>query len=257
MTAAGTEHVTSNFVRFGNVIFRFRNVLFPAVLLALFLSFRPHYPGGNERLDYLVDAVGLAVAASGQLLRVLVIGSVYIIRGGRNRRVYAEDLVTAGFFAHSRNPLYLGNLLVLFGLFLIYHNPWVYSLGGAFFVLSYAGIVAAEEAYLRGKFGPGYEAYMRAVPRWLPRFRGLRQSLSEVRFNWRRVVLKEYTSTYTWMAIAVVLLATETLAHHSYEERATYLNLLWICLALLTIGWAAARYLKKSRRWRVPPIAAT
>jgi protein-S-isoprenylcysteine O-methyltransferase Ste14 len=257
MTAAGTEHATNSFVRFGNFIFRFRNVLFPAVLLALFLAFRPHYPGGSERLDYLLDVVGLVIAASGQMLRILVIGSVYIIRGGRNRRVYAEDLVTEGFFAHSRNPLYLGNLLVLLGLFLIYHNPWVYALGIVFFVLSYAGIVAAEEAYLRAKFGPEYDAYMRAVPRWLPRLRGLRQSLSGVRFNWRRVVLKEYSSTYTWMAIAVVLLATETLVHHSYEERSTYLNLLWVCLALLTVVWGAARYLKKSRRLRVPPIAAT
>jgi protein-S-isoprenylcysteine O-methyltransferase Ste14 len=247
---------TNNFVRFGNFVFRVRNVLFPAVLLALFLAFRPHYPRGSERLDYLLDAVGLAVAASGQLLRILVIGSVYIIRGGRNRRVYAEDLVTEGFFAHSRNPLYLGNLLVLLGLFFIYHNPWVYSLGVGFFALSYAGIVAAEEAYLRGKFGPAYDAYMRAVPRWVPRLRGLRESLSGVRFNWRRVVLKEYTSTYTWMAIAVVLLATETLVHHSYGERTTYLNLLWVCLTLLTLAWGAARYLKKSRRLRVPPVAA-
>jgi hypothetical protein len=71
------------------------------------------------------------------------------------------------------------------------------------------------------------------------------------------VILKEYTSTYTWMAIAVVLLATETLVHHAYEERATYLNLLWVCLALLTVAWGAARYLKKSRRLRVPPITAT
>ena len=257
MSAARTEHADNSFVRFGNFVFRFRNVLFPAVLLALFLAFRPQYLGGSERLDYLLDAIGLAVAASGQLLRILVIGSVYIIRGGRNRRVYAKDLVTEGFFAHSRNPLYLGNLMVLLGLFLIYHSPWVYTLGGVFFVLSYAGIVAAEEAYLRRKFGPGYDAYMRAVPRWLPRFRGLRQSLSGVRFNWRRVVLKEYTSTYTWMAIAVVLLATETLVHHSYQERSTYLNLLWVCLALLTVGWGVARYLKKSRRLRVPPLAAT
>jgi protein-S-isoprenylcysteine O-methyltransferase Ste14 len=252
MSTASTQHAGNSFVRFGNFVFRFRNVLFPAVLLALFLAFHPRYPGGSERLDHLLDAVGLAVAASGQLLRILVIGSVYIIRGGRNRRVYAEDLVTEGFFAHSRNPLYLGNLMVLLGLFLIYHNPWVYTLGGVFFVLGYAGIVAAEEAYLRGKFGSGYDAYMRAVPRWLPRFRGLRHSLGGVRFNWRRVVLKEYTSTYTWMAIAVVLLATETLAHHSYEERTTYLNLLGVCLALLTAGWGIARYLKKSRRLRAP-----
>ena len=58
--------------------------------------------------------------------------------------MYAETLVTRGFFAHSRNPLYLGNFLVLLGLFVIYNNPWVYALGVAFFAVTYRAIVAAE-----------------------------------------------------------------------------------------------------------------
>lgn len=64
------------------------------------------------------------------------------------------------------------------------------------------------------------------------------------------MVLKEYTSTYTWTAGAVLLLVMETLAVHTYHERAAYLVALWSCLGLLTIGWATARYLKKSRRLR-------
>jgi protein-S-isoprenylcysteine O-methyltransferase Ste14 len=254
MNAAAHESSASPLVRFGNFLFRYRDALFPAVLLLLFLGSRPQYPRGSERLDNLLDALGVTVALTGQLLRLLAIGYVYIIRGGQNRRVYAKGLVTEGFFAHSRNPLYVGNLLVLLGLFLIHNNPWVYGLGIPFFLLSYAAIVVAEEAYLRGKFSLEYEAYARAVPRWLPRVRGLRQSLGGMRFNWRRAVLKEYTSTYTWTAGAVVLLAADTLAYHSYQERAGYLNTLWACLALLTLGWVAARYLKKSRRLREAPV---
>ena len=237
-------------VRYGNFLFHHRNALFPAVLLALFSAFRPQYPRGSERLDNLLDFVGVLVALAGQALRVAVIGYVYIIRGGRDQRVYAEDLVTRGFFAHSRNPLYLGNFVVLLGLFIIYNNPWVYLLGIGFFGLGYAAIVAAEEAYLREKFAVAYDAYMRDVPRWLPRLRGFRQSVADMRFNWRRVLLKEYGSTYAWTAGALVLMAADTLAYHSYGERARYLNLLWTAIALLTIGWATTRYLKKSRRLR-------
>lgn len=254
MTSEGEPRATP-MVRLGNFFFRYRDAVFTSVLLALFIVFRPHYPRGSERLDNLLDLVGIGVALSGQLLRVAVIGYAYIIRGGRNRRVYAEDLVTDGFFAHARNPLYLGNLLVLLGLFLIWHNPWVYALGGIFFLVGYSGIVAAEEVYLRGKFGSAYDAYARTVPRWLPNIRGLRQSLAGMRFNWRRVVLKEYTSMYTWMAGAVVLLAADTLTYHSYQERATYLNTLVVCFALLTVGWATARYLKKSHRLRTAPVS--
>lgn len=250
MRDARTRYTSPWLVRYGNFLFHHRNTLFPLVLLALFIGFHPEYPRGSERLDRILDLIGIGVAMAGQALRVAVIGYVYIIRGGRNQRVYAEDLVTRGFFAHARNPLYLGNFLVLLGLFLIYNNPWVYWLGIAFFGLGYAAIVAAEEAYLQEKFGDAYLAYARDVPRWIPRLRGLRRSLSGMRFNWRRVLLKEYGSTYAWTAGAIALLTAETLAHRSYADRARYLNALWVALAMLTLAWATTRYLKKSRRLR-------
>lgn len=235
-------------VRYGNFLFRHRNALFPGVLVALFIAFRPQYPRGSERLDNLLDVAGILVALAGQALRIAVIGYVYIIRGGKAQRVYAEDLVTGGFFAHSRNPLYLGNLMVLFGLFIIYNNAWVYVLGAGFFGLGYVAIVAAEEAYLRGKFGAAYAAYVRDVPRWCPRWSGMRQSMAGMQFNWRRVLVKEYGSTYAWTAGAIALMAADTLAYRSYEQRAEYLSGLWIALAVLTSGWVTTRYLKLSRR---------
>jgi protein-S-isoprenylcysteine O-methyltransferase Ste14 len=242
-------------VRYGNFLFRYRDAVFPIVLLALFFAFPPTYPRGSERLDNLLDVLGILVALTGQVFRALVIGYVYVIRGGKNRRVYAEDLVTEGFFAHSRNPLYLGNLLVLLGLFLIHGNPWVFAIGVPFFLLGYAAIVAAEEAYLRDKFGDAYGSYVHDVPRWFPRLRGLRRSLAGMHFNWRRVVLKEYGSTYAWTLGAVVLMAADTLAYFPYEARATYLNTLAVCLGLLTIGWGTARYLKLTKRLRQAPAS--
>lgn len=250
MSDARTLYTRPWLVRYGNFLFHHRNTLFPIVLVALFIGFHPEYPRGSERLDRILDLIGIGVAMAGQALRVAVIGYVYIIRGGRNQRVYAEDLVTGGFFAHARNPLYLGNFLVLLGLFIIYNNLWVYALGIAFFGLGYAAIVAAEEAYLKEKFGDAYLAYARDVPRWIPRLRGVRRSLSGMRFNWRRVLLKEYGSTYAWTAGAIALLTAETLAHHAYAERARYLSTLWVALTMLTLGWATTRYLKKSRRLR-------
>jgi protein-S-isoprenylcysteine O-methyltransferase Ste14 len=235
-------------VRYGNFMFRYRNAVFPVVLIALFLAFRPQWPRGSERLDNLLDAGGVLVAMIGQLMRIAVIGYAYIVRGGRQGRVYAEGLVTEGFFAHSRNPLYLGNILVLLGLFLIHNNPWVYIIGLPFFVVGYMAIVAAEEAFLDGKFGAAYDAYRTTVPRWFPRLRGIRESVAGMRFNWRRVILREYGSTYAWMAGAIVLMIADTLAHVPYRERAAYINTLLGALGVLTIAYGTARYLKLSRR---------
>lgn len=242
-------------VRYGNFLFRYRNALFPVVLLTLLFAFRPVYAAGDARVDVFVDALGVLVALAGQVLRVAVIGYVYIIRGGKNARIYAEDLVTGGFFSHSRNPLYLGNILVLLGLFIIHNNPWVYAIGIPFFLIGYAAIVAAEEAYLREKFGAAYDAYARDVPRWFPRLRGMRQSLEGMRFNWKRVVSKEYGSTFAWTAGAIMLMVYETLTHYSYSERAAFLNALWVTLALLTVGYGIARYLKLTHRLRPAPGA--
>lgn len=250
MIADPTDDDPGALVRCGNVFFRYRNALFPAVLAALFFGFRPQYPRGSESLDNLTDVVGLLVALAGQALRVAVIGYVYIVRGGRDRRVYAEGLVTEGFFAHSRNPLYLGNIFVLFGLFIIHDNTWVYVIGVPIFLFGYIAIVAAEEAYLRRKFGAGYEAYTSAVPRWIPSFGGLRASLDGMRFNWQRVILKEYGSTFAWAGGAVVLMIADTLSYFPYSTHAPYINSLLVCLAILAIGWGTARYLKKSRRLR-------
>jgi phospholipid methyltransferase len=199
-------------------------------------------------LDNWTDLLGLAIALAGQALRFAVIGYAYIKRGGKNKQVYAERLVTDGFFRHSRNPLYLGNLIVLLGLFIIHGNPWVYALGVPFFLFAYSAIVAAEEAYLRGKFGEEYEEYCRQVNRWLPDFRGLRRTMNSMRFAWRRVVLKEYGSTFAWCAGALLLLAYDTLAYFQYEQRQAYLNGLAALLVAATANWLMIRWLKKSRR---------
>lgn len=226
-------------VRAGRLLFHYRNVLFALVLLALLAGFRPVHAAGAA-VDWL-DVAGLVVALAGQSLRVAVIGYAYIKRGGKDRQVYAAKLVTEGVFAHSRNPLYLGNLIVLLGLFMIHGNTWVYALGGAFFLFGYSAIVAAEEDYLRGKFGEQYVVYCRRVSRWLPDFRGLTRSLEGMRFDWRRVVVKEYGSAYSWTVGAVLLLVYE----HSPELAASTLATAGSTLGLLTAGWAAARYYKK------------
>jgi len=90
----GSTPSPSAAVRYGNFLFRYRNALFPAVLVTLFVLFRPRFPRESERLDLWVDGLGLLVALAGQALRIVVIGYVYILRGGRDHKVYAEDLVT-------------------------------------------------------------------------------------------------------------------------------------------------------------------
>src|SRR5216117_3713060 len=134
-------------IRIGNFFFHYRNALFPLAYLLLFLN------GPRIIADYrLAVASGLLVALAGQGLRVMTIGLEYIIRGGRNRQVYAEKLVQGGIFAHCRNPLYIGNFLIVVGVGLASNSVLFLSVAIPFFAFAYWAIIAAEENYLRGKF---------------------------------------------------------------------------------------------------------
>lgn len=195
--------------RIGNVIFRVRDALFPAVLLIVAFGTDPLLAGGSTATDHVVDVIGLAVSLLGQLLRVLVIGLVYITRGGQNRQVWANALVETGMFAHSRNPLYLANLLLFLGLAIV-HNGWaMYLIVVPFFVFAYVCIIAAEEHYLHGRFEHVYAEYCRRVPRWLPSLRGLSGTLRSTRFDWMKVLRKEYGTPFAWATGMLILLVWE------------------------------------------------
>ncbi|HEU4584358.1 MAG TPA: isoprenylcysteine carboxylmethyltransferase family protein [Gemmatimonadaceae bacterium] len=248
--AAAANHAPGILVRYGNFLFKYRDQLFPAVLLALFLFTRPHWPAGRDDYDGILDLIGFCVALLGQSLRAAVVGYAYIIRGGRDKKVYAEELVTRGFFNHSRNPLYVGNLLILFGLLIIWNAPIAYVIGVPFFVLGYVAIVAAEEAFLRRKFGAEYDAYAARVPRWWVRLGGFRESMEGMEFNWRRVVLKEYGSAAYWVAGAFALMLADSLVYQPWSAHRVRNTLLVIGIALVVALWSWARWLKKSKRLR-------
>lgn len=246
--AAPADRAPGILVRYGNFLFKHRDQVFPAVLLALFFFAHPRWPAGRDDYDSVSDLIGFCVALLGQLLRAAVVGYAYIIRGGRNKQVYAEELVTRGFFNHSRNPLYVGNLLILFGLLIIWNAPIAYVIGVPFFLLGYVAIVAAEEAFLRRKFGAEYDAYAARVPRWWVRLGGFRESMKGMEFNWRRVVVKEYGSAAYWVAGAFALMLADSLRYQPWGAHRMRNTLLVIGIALVVALWSWARWLKKSKR---------
>lgn len=242
-TAAGER--ASLLVAYGNFLFRYRDKIFPAVLIPLFFGFKPPLEIDGVPLEPWCDMIGLFVALMGQALRIAVIGYAYIKRGGLNKKVYAESLVTRGFFVHCRNPLYVGNLLVLAGLFVIHGNPWSLLIGGVFFVTAYIAIVAAEEKYLSSKFGEEYARYCRDVPRWTIRFKGLGATLGDMSFSWRRVISKEHSSAFTWIIAALIIVGI--------YEQPVYDNLVVLAIAAVVIAaFATVRVLRKSGRLVAP-----
>jgi len=228
-------------ITIGNFLFRFRNILFPLCFGLALLGRTLLLP--SERLAF---AIGFAIAVSGQILRALTIGLAYIKRGGKKRRIYAEGLVTDGIFAHCRNPLYLGNILIIIGVGIAINSFWFAVGGGIFFIFAYYAIVAAEENFLREKFGNVYDEYCKDVNRFMPRLHGMASTIRSMKFNWKRLLVKEYGTTFSWFAglCLIKLLKNSYLASESHFH--SDMGLLWgglIFLAILLYG--VARFLKK------------
>lgn len=237
-------------IAYGNFLFRHRNWLFPVILAGLFFGFSPVPAGGSPETDIRLDLVGIAIVLAGLAVRAAVVGLAYIKRGGLQKKVYAADLVTDGMFAHSRNPLYVGNLLMLLGYFVIHNNPWVYLIGGAYFLVAYHAIVAAEENFLSGKFGAGYDEYCRDVPRWRIRLSGLGETFRGMKFNWTRVLVKDYSTMDTAVITVVALLAWQAISFHGLEAATPRLEELAVILAAVQIVALVILALKKTGRFK-------
>ncbi len=205
-------------------------------------------PGPEPFDDTLVATlIGALVALLGQLVRAVTIGFRYVIRGGKGRRVYAEDLVTDGVYAHVRNPMYVGNLLIAAGV-AIAANSWAtLILGISLGVFMYICIVAAEEQYLLGRFGEAFKAYCRDVPRWLPRPGALFRSSEPMQFRWRRLLVKEYGTPFGWVS-AIILVTLFNFWHDGeWPARQVEIDAITWAFVIAVVFWFTAWRLKKSR----------
>jgi protein-S-isoprenylcysteine O-methyltransferase Ste14 len=111
---------------------------------------------------------------------VSMVESLVLVLPGLWLRAYASgyvrknaELTTTGPYAHTRNPLYLGSMLIAFG-FAGAAGSWIIAVALVIlFAVIYGPTIQSEEAYLRGRF-PDFDAYARAVPRLLPRLTAAR-----------------------------------------------------------------------------------
>jgi protein-S-isoprenylcysteine O-methyltransferase Ste14 len=80
-------------------------------------------------------------------------------------------LVVRGPYTYVRNPMYIGAFLVLTGAAMRFSSPPLFLYAAGFLLVMHALVVLYEEPVLRERFGDDYEAYRRAVRRWLPQLR--------------------------------------------------------------------------------------
>ena len=99
---------------------------------------------------------------------VLIVAGVLVRAASSGHIRKNRELTTTGPYAYTRNPLYLGSVLIAAGFVIAARNPWIAVAALAMFATVYLPVIRAEEKYLSSLF-PGYAEYAAHVPRLLPR----------------------------------------------------------------------------------------
>lgn len=167
----------------GRWLFRNRGWL-PVPLLLVMLSSPPRFWGA-----------GLLIIGLGEGLRLWAVGHIGL--PSRTRGDDVSRLVDTGPYAYTRNPLYIGNLLIFAGIATVLW-PWVF-VTVPLLALYYDRIIRWEEQNLSQQLGAPYLDYQSRVSRW-----GLGGSHRPAKGLWRaREALRSERSTL--IALVIIL----------------------------------------------------
>ena len=110
---------------------------------------------------------GLGVLAGAGVLAWTGVRAFQAAETNVDPRQPALALVHSGPYRVTRNPMYLGMVLVQLGLALTFSLDWALFGAGVVWTLLHACVVLPEEAYLTDRFGDAYRAYLASTRRWL------------------------------------------------------------------------------------------
>jgi protein-S-isoprenylcysteine O-methyltransferase Ste14 len=124
--------------------------------------------------------------------------------------VGAPEVIVAGPFAHLRNPLYVGNIMLYVGIGIMSNAlfPWLVLATFVYFVFQYSQIVSLEEDFLEREFGDRYREFSSNVPRFVPRLVPYRSPAQERQKSDWRASLKSETRTFQAIGLVIVILVS-------------------------------------------------
>jgi len=181
-------------VSWGKIAKRIRVPLGFVLAIAYFWLARPSWTS---------IAIGAVVAFLGVSIRASASGHVK-----KN-----EELTTTGLYARTRNPLYLGSIVIATGFAIAAKNLWIVAILVVMFAAIYVPVIRGEESFLRSRFAEQFDEYCRRVPRLIPRFTGGYQGYGS--FS-RELYLKhrEYNAALGTAAMLAALIAKLLWFHH-------------------------------------------
>ncbi|MBU2221445.1 MAG: isoprenylcysteine carboxylmethyltransferase family protein [Candidatus Omnitrophica bacterium] len=210
----------------GNWLFRWRSylplLLIPVLLIGLRDSRILERIFGDSISDFW-EACAIVISFTGLLVRCLTAG--YVPRGtsGRNTKWQAaETMNTTGMYSVVRNPLYLGNFIIVFGIVLFIQVWWIALLVSAGFFVYYERIIFAEEEFLRKKFGIQFTEWAEKTPAIIPNFKNWKKPA--LSFSFKTVLRREFSTMFSIIAVFFFLeVATNFIINKHFSARSSWI----------------------------------
>ena len=139
-------------------------VIIPGIILII--------TGIKSTSPLLLCIFGVLVAAAGL---ILFLWTIWLLehRGNGTLAPWAptSTLVTYGPYAHIRNPMITGVLLIIIGMGMMLWNIYLLVWAAFFFAGNTIYFKYSEEPGLKKRFGRAFEEYAEKVPMWIPRLK--------------------------------------------------------------------------------------
>lgn len=138
---------------------------------------------------------GICIALPGLALRALASG--YVEKN--------QVLTASGPYSYTRNPLYLGSLILAAGFTIAARSWWIAAIAAVLLLTIYFPVILSEEEFLRARF-PEFTQYEREVPRLLPRLSayGVASGSFSWHLYWKH---REYNAALGFLLMAAILVA--------------------------------------------------
>jgi protein-S-isoprenylcysteine O-methyltransferase Ste14 len=222
----------------GNWLFRWRSYLpllgIPIFIISLRESGILERQFG-DRLGDLWGVCAIIVSFLGLLVRGVTAG--YAPRGtsGRNTKSQvAQTLNTTGMYSISRNPLYLGNFIIVLGVTLFIQVWWLALLVWFGFWLYYERIIFTEEEFLRVKFKEQFLGWAEKTPIVIPRLRSWEKP--QLAFSFKTVLRREFSTYFSIVATFFFLeVATNFLTQRRLTVHVSWLIFFIVSLAIYLV----------------------
>jgi protein-S-isoprenylcysteine O-methyltransferase Ste14 len=217
----------------GRWLFRWRTYLpavgIPIFIIALRNSEYLERVFGNT-INNLWELFSVCISFLGFGVRCFTVGFVPRGTSGRSRQLQdSEILNTTGMYSIVRNPLYLGNFIIILGITLFIQVWWLALVVWLGFWLYYERIIFAEEEFLREKFGALFLEWANETPTFFPKFKNWKKP--NLPFSLKAVLRREYSTFFSIIASFTFL----GIASDLFAEGKLEVSLPWVILFIVSL----------------------